>query len=178
MHFEKGAGQHVAGHSLPSTFTNQTVCQPTGTEVFGEDILLLVDKNGLVCKYAGQASSLPPFFTHHHTPKPNFQGTSEQHWERGPSCSVGQRHLGLIRTDFFYRANFCNCRAINNTMKEGKTQFNLIQIILKMLLKNVTQIYNQIFHQVIFVLRFSSMLASSFCASSSHSCSSSHERLS
>ena len=51
----KGAGQHASGQSLPSTFTNQTVCQPIGTEVFGEDILLLVDKTGLVCKYVGQA---------------------------------------------------------------------------------------------------------------------------
>ena len=51
----KGAGQHVAGQGLPCTFTKQTVCQPIGTEVFGEDILLLVDKKGLVCKYAGQA---------------------------------------------------------------------------------------------------------------------------
>ena len=31
------------------------MCQPIGTDVFGEDILLLVDKKGLVCKYAGQA---------------------------------------------------------------------------------------------------------------------------
>ena len=29
--------------------------QPIGKEVFGEDILLLVDTPGLVCKYAGQA---------------------------------------------------------------------------------------------------------------------------
>ena len=48
----KGAGQHVEGHS---TFTNQTVCQPIGTDVFGEDILLLVDKTGLASKYARQA---------------------------------------------------------------------------------------------------------------------------
>ena len=51
----KGAGQHIEGQGLPSTFTNQTVCQPMGTDVFGEDILLLVDKTGLVCKYAVQA---------------------------------------------------------------------------------------------------------------------------
>ena len=51
----KGAGQHVEGQGLPSTFTNQTMCQPIGTEEFGEDILLLVNKKGLVCKYAGQA---------------------------------------------------------------------------------------------------------------------------
>ena len=50
--FLKGAGQHVEGHS---TLTNQTVCQPIGTDVFGEDILLLVDKTGLASKYAGQA---------------------------------------------------------------------------------------------------------------------------
>ena len=31
------------------------MCQPIGTDVFGEDILLLVDKTGLVCKYARQA---------------------------------------------------------------------------------------------------------------------------
>ena len=31
------------------------VYQPIGTEVFGENILLLVDTQGLVCKYAGQA---------------------------------------------------------------------------------------------------------------------------
>ena len=42
----KGAGQHVEGHS---TFTNQTVCQPT--DVFGEDILLLVDKTGLALTF-------------------------------------------------------------------------------------------------------------------------------
>ena len=40
---------------MPSTFTNQPVCQPIGTDVFGEDILLLVDKTGLASKYAGQA---------------------------------------------------------------------------------------------------------------------------
>ena len=34
----KGAGQHVEGQGLPSAFTNQTMCQPIGTEVFGEDI--------------------------------------------------------------------------------------------------------------------------------------------
>ena len=45
----------MPGQSLPSTFTNQTMCQPLGTEVFGEDILLLVNQKGLVCKYAGQA---------------------------------------------------------------------------------------------------------------------------
>ena len=44
----KGAGQHVEGHS---TFTNQTVCQPIGTDVFGEDILLLVDKTGLAVTF-------------------------------------------------------------------------------------------------------------------------------
>ena len=61
---KKGAGQHVEGHS---TFTNQTVCQPIGTDVFGEDILLLVDKTGLASKYAGQAVTFDiwpaPFLT-------------------------------------------------------------------------------------------------------------------
>ena len=59
---QKGAGQHVAGHSLPSTFTNQTVCQPIGTEAFGEDIFLLVDNNGLVQgRLWPTTSGLPPF---------------------------------------------------------------------------------------------------------------------
>ena len=31
------------------------VCQPIGTEIFCEDVFLLIDKQGLVCKYAGQA---------------------------------------------------------------------------------------------------------------------------
>ena len=61
---EKGAGQYALGKGLSGTFTNQTLCQPIGTEVFGEDFLLLVDTQGLVCKYAGQvlprASILPP----------------------------------------------------------------------------------------------------------------------
>ena len=45
----KGAGpsQYIYKPSL--------VCQPIGTEVFCEDILLFVDAQGLACKYAGQA---------------------------------------------------------------------------------------------------------------------------
>ena len=61
----KGAGQHVEGQGLPSTFTNQTVCQPIGTDVFGEDILLLVGKKvwyvNMLDRLWPRASGLPPF---------------------------------------------------------------------------------------------------------------------
>ena len=38
-----------------STYWGGQEHQPIGTEIFSEDIFLLVDTLGLVCKYAGQA---------------------------------------------------------------------------------------------------------------------------